>query len=168
MIKPLVKNILVAINGSESSVHAVMYGIIMAKSYHLNIKFVYVVDTATIKRLTLSKFLVQDENAAFEANLRADGEKYLDYAVQLAKQKGVKAERELREGSIWVEVVSAATAFDAKLILLGGRPSRFAVTGQAADESAVFSRTDKEIILNSNCSTLVVYEPKIEQLFRIA
>ena len=168
MLKPLVKNILVAVNGSESSIHAAMYGIIMAKLYHFNLKFVYVVDTATIKRLTISKFLVQDENVAFETNLRADGEKYLEYVVGLARNKGIKAESELREGSVWVEVVSAARAFDAKLILLGGRPSRFAVTGQVENENTTFSRTDRDIILNSNCSTLVVYEPKIEQLFRIA
>ncbi len=168
MLKPLVKNIIVAVNGSESSIHAAMYGIIQAKLYHWNLKFVYVVDTATIKRLTLSKFLVQEENIMFENNLRADGQKYLDYVEKLAKQKGVKAETELREGSVWVEVVSAADQFDAHLILLGGRPARFAVTGNADSNNSVFSHTNREIILNANCSTLVVYEPKIEQLFRIA
>ncbi|MBP5446773.1 MAG: universal stress protein [Treponema sp.] len=167
MIKPLVKNVLVAINGSQSSIHAAMYGIIMAKQYHFNLKFVYVVDTATLKRLTIGKFLVQEESADFESNLHADGEKYLNYVTELAKKKGVKAEAELREGSVWVEVVKAADAFGAKLILLGGHPSRYSVTGKVSDESAIFSRTDKEIILNANCSTLVVYEPKIEELYRI-
>ena len=49
MLKPLVHNVLVSINGSESSSRAAMYGILMAKQQHLNLKFVYVVDTATLK-----------------------------------------------------------------------------------------------------------------------
>ena len=167
MIKPLVKNVLVAVNGSQSSIHAAMYGIILAKQYHFNLKFVYVVDTATLKRLTIGKFLVQEECADFETSLHADGEKYLNYVAELAKKKGVKVETELREGSVWVEVVKAADSFGAKLILLGGHPSRYAVTGKVHDDSNVFSRTDKDIILNANCSTLIVYEPKIEDLFRI-
>lgn len=167
MIKPLVKNILVAVNGSQSSIHAAMYGIILAKQYHYNLKFVYVVDTATVKRLALGKFLAQDESVYFETNLRADGEKYLNLVSDMAKKKGVKAEAELREGSVWVEVVQAADSFGAKLILLGGKSSRYAVTGKASSESSLFSRTDKEIILNANCSTLVVFEPKIEDMFKL-
>ncbi|MCR5045600.1 MAG: universal stress protein [Treponema sp.] len=167
MIKALVKNVLVAINGSQSSIHAAMYGIILAKQYHFNLKFIYVVDTATLKRLTIGKFLIKEESDTFESNLHSDGEKYLDYVTSLAKKKGVKAEAELREGSVWVEVVKAADAFGAKLILLGGHPSRYAVTGKVSDDSTIFSKTDKDIILNANCSTLVVYEPKIEELYRI-
>ena len=166
-MKALVQNILVAVNGSQSSIRAAMYGIIMAKQYRLNLKFVYVVDTATLKRLTIGKFLVQEESAGLEENLRADGEKYLNYVMGLAKKKGVKAESELKEGSVWVEVVHAADAFGAKMILLGGHPSRYAVTGKVASDSSVFSRTNKDIILNANCSALVVYEPKIEDMFRI-
>ncbi len=166
-MKALVQNILVAVNGSQSSIHAAMYGIIMAKQYRLNLKFVYVVDTATLKRLTIGKFLVQEESAGLEGNLRADGEKYLNYVMGLAKKKGVKAEMELREGSVWVEVVKAADMFGAKMILLGGHPSRYAVTGKVHDDSSIFSKTNKDIILNANCSTLVVYEPKVEDLFRI-
>ena len=167
MIKPLVKNVLVAVNGSQSSIHAAMYGIILAKQNHYNLKFVYVVDTATLRRLTIGKFLVQDESDSFESALHSDGEKYLKYVYELAKKKGVKAEFELREGSVWVEVVQAADAFGARLILLGGHPSRYAVTGKASQDSSAFSKTDKEIILNANCSTLVVYEPKIEELFKM-
>ena len=167
MIKPLIKNILVAVDGSQSSIGAAMYGIILAKQNHYNIKFVYVVDTATLKRLTIGKFLVQDESEGFESALHADGEKYLNYVMDLAKKKGVKAESELREGSVWVEVVKAADTFGAKLILLGGHPSRYAVTGKATLDSSAFSKTDRDIILNANCSTLVVYEPKIEDLFKM-
>ncbi|MDE5580034.1 MAG: universal stress protein, partial [Treponemataceae bacterium] len=76
MLKPLVQNVVVAVNGSESSARAAMYGILMAKQQHLNLKFVYVVDTATLKRLTMSPFLLEEENVDFAQNQRADGKKY--------------------------------------------------------------------------------------------
>ena len=61
MSKPFLKNILAAVNGSQSSMQAVMYGIIMAKQYNLNLKIVYVVDTATVKFLASSNFFVAEE-----------------------------------------------------------------------------------------------------------
>lgn len=73
MIKPLVKNVLVAVNGSEASIHALMYGIILAKQQHINLKAVFVVDTATLKQLTLTKFFVADESENYEENLITDG-----------------------------------------------------------------------------------------------
>lgn len=170
MLKPLVHNVLVSINGSESSSRAAMYGILMAKQLHLNLKFVYVVDTATLKRLTISHFLLEEENVSFAQNLRADGQKYLDYAMMLAKKKGVKAQAELLEGSVWGEVISAADKFKAELILIGGSGGTRTSVHAAASGSTGghFSLVDKEIIMNSHCSVMVVREPKIEQLFRIA
>lgn len=170
MLKPLVHNVLVSINGSESSSRAAMYGILMAKQQHLNLKFVYVVDTATLKRLTISHFLLEEENVSFAQNLRADGQKYLDYAMMLAKKKGVKAQAELLEGSVWGEVISAADKFKAELILIGGSGGTRTSVHAAASGSTGghFSLVDKEIIMNSHCSVMVVREPKIEQLYRIA
>ena len=168
MLKPLVQNVVVAVNGSDSSVRAAMYGILMARQQHLNLKFVYVVDTATLKRLTMTHFLLEEENADFAENLRADGKKYLDYAMMLAKKKGVKAQAELLEGSVWGEVISAADKFKAELILIGGSGTDLSRHAAPSGSAGHFSLADKEIIMNSHCSVMVVREPRIEQLFRIS
>lgn len=168
MLKPLIHNVVVAVNGSDSSARAAMYGILMAKQYHLNLKFVYVVDTATLKRLTISHFLLEEENIGFAQDLRADGQKYLDYAMMLAKKKGVKAQTELLEGSVWGEVISAADKFKADLILVGGSGTISSGHAAASGSTGHFSLADKEIIMNAHCSVMVVREPKIEQLFRIS
>ena len=55
MIKPLFQNILVLITGSEASVNAAKYAVLMAKLYRCRVHAVYVVDTATIKTLTLNR-----------------------------------------------------------------------------------------------------------------
>ena len=78
MSKSFYKKIIVAINGSQSSIHAAMYAIMMAKSYNLALKVVYVVDTATIKYLTMNKFFITEEKEEFEKKLKIDGEHYLN------------------------------------------------------------------------------------------
>ena len=62
MIKPLFNSILVVINGSEASIQAAQYGILMARLYRCDMKAIYVVDTATLKELTISKFFVTEES----------------------------------------------------------------------------------------------------------
>ena len=98
-----------------------MYAVMLAKQYSLVLRAVYVVDTATIKFLTSSKFLVSEEKDSYETDLRRDGKTYLEYVKNLAKSKGMEIETELREGSVWAEIIKAADDFSADMILLGGR-----------------------------------------------
>jgi nucleotide-binding universal stress UspA family protein len=165
MIKPLFQKILVAVNGSTQSVHAALYAILMAKMYHCTMKAVYVVDTATLRQLTLSKFFVTEESNSYEENLCSDGTRYLNYVQDLAKMKGVKIETELRKGAVWSEIITASDEFDADVILLGGKPHESSA-GTVARHDAV-SLTNGEIIGSARCNVLVVKEPQIEQLFKL-
>ena len=90
MIKPIFQKVLVLINGSQASIHAAQYGMLMAKLYHCALKAVYVVDVATLKQLTLSKFFVAEESSEYESSLTADGNRYLSYVASLANAKGIK------------------------------------------------------------------------------
>ncbi len=161
MIKPLFTNLLVAISGSDSSIYAAKYGIIMAKLYRCRLSAIYVVDTATIRQLTLSKIFIQEESADYERSLEANGERYLSFVEELARAKGVRAERELRRGAIYTEILAAAHEKKADLILLGG---------WERDRSArdIISHAHREIMVNAHCSVLVVKEPGIDQLYKQA
>mgnify|MGYP003299173207 FL=1 len=118
MIKPLFNNILVVINGSEASIQAAQYGVLMARLYRCDMKAIYVVDTATLKELTISKFFVSEESSEYEKSLTEDGKRYLNYVENLAKAKGIKIETELRKGSVWSEVIAYADDSKSDLILL--------------------------------------------------
>ncbi len=166
MIKPLFQNVIVAINGSGPSIQAAMYGILFAKQYRTRLKFVYVVDSATIRRLTLSNFFVADEAASYGKSLREDGQKYINYVMDLAKSKGVKSEGEVRDGSVWLEIINAADDMKADLIILGGGTERSDFSG-AEKTHTVFSQTYKDIICHANCSVMVVNRQRVEQLFRL-
>lgn len=163
MGKSLFKRIIVVINGKESSIHAVMYAIMMSKSYNSSLKFVYVVDVATIKYLALNNIIISDSKTTFEENLSIDGENYLNYAEMLASKKGIAVQKELRKGAVSTEVLKAAEEFNADLILLGANEKNNAYTVK----NTVLTHQQNEIIVNSKCPVMIVQKPDIEKLFNI-
>jgi nucleotide-binding universal stress UspA family protein len=161
MIKPLFSNIVVAISGSDASILAAKYAIIMAKAYHCRLTAVYVVDTATIRQLTLSKIFIQEESQEYERSLEANGERYLSFVEELAHAKSVKIEREIRHGAIYTEILAAAGDKKADLIILGGWE-------KDSSSRDIFSHSHREIMVNAKCSVLLVKEPGIDLMYRYA
>ena len=161
MLKQLFSNIIVAISGSDASILAAKYAIVMAKLYHCKLSAVYVVDTATIRQLTLSKIFIQEESQEYERSLQANGERYLSFVEELAVAKGVKIDREIRHGAVFTEILAAADEKNADLIILGG---------WERDRSAreIFSHSHKEMMICAKCSVLLVKEQNIEQLYKKA
>ena len=161
MIKPLFQNLLVMVNGTEASINAVKYAVLMAKLYRSKVHAVYVVDTATIKQLTLNRIFIEEESREYEESLEQNGLRYLAY-VELGKAKGVKIETELRRGAIWSEIVASAEERHIDAILLGGSDH------DSTDQKEINSSTFKSILLNARCSVLTVKERMIEQLYKLA
>jgi len=161
MNKPLFSNILVAITGSDASILAAKYAIVMAKVYRCRLSVVYVVDTTTIKQLSLHKIFVQEESREYEKSLEANGERFLSFVEELAKAKDVKIERSLRQGAMYTEILAVADEKKADLIILGG---------WAKDQShrEIFSQTYREILINAKCSVMLVKEPDVEYIYKNA
>lgn len=162
MIKPLFQNLLVMVNGTEASINAVKYAVLMAKLYRSKVHAVYVVDTATIKQLTLNRIFIEEESREYEESLEQNGLRYLAYVDELGKAKGVKIETELRRGAIWSEIVASAEDRHIDAILLGGSDN------DSTDQKEINSSTFKSILLNARCSVLTVKERMIEQLYKLA
>ena len=159
MLKPLIQKIVVAVNGSEKSIAASMYAILLAKEYKCELKALYVVDTTTLKQLTMSKFFVAEESKRYEENLLSDGKRDLNYVQGLAKSKSVKIETELRKGSVWSEIVRTADEFKADLLILGG-------TGDSS--AGKHSSVGYEVVTSAPCNVMIVRQQGIEKLFKIA
>jgi nucleotide-binding universal stress UspA family protein len=159
-MKPLFSHILVAVTGSDASISAAKYAIIMAKQYHCRLSTVYVVDVATIRQLSLSKIFIQEESQDYERSLEANGGRYLSFVEELARAKGVKVEKEIRRGAVYTEILRAAEERKADLIILGG---------WERDRNAreIVSRAHLEVMINAKCPVLVVKEPDIGHLYSI-
>ncbi|MCL2130754.1 MAG: universal stress protein [Treponema sp.] len=161
MIKPLFSNVVVAISGSDASILAAKYAIVMAKAYRCHLTAVYVVDTATIKQLTLSRIFIQEESQDYQNSLEANGERYLTFVEELALAKGVKIDREIRRGAIYSEIIAAADEKKADLIILGGWE-------KDRSPKDIISHSHREIMMNSKCSVFLVKEPDIDRIYKMA
>jgi len=160
-MKPLISNIVTAVTGTDASILAAKYAIVMAKIYRCKLSAVYVVDTATIKQLTLSKIFIQEEGIEYEKSLEANGNRYLTFVEELANAKGVKLDRILRRGAIYTEVLSVADEKKADLILLGGWE-------KDTKTKDIIGTSHREIMANAKCSVMLVKEPTIDQIYKNA
>ena len=161
MAKSFFKKIVVAVNGKQSSIQTAMYAIMMAKSYNLELRFVFVIDTATIKFLSINKLIISDD---LEERLEADGKRYLEYVEMLSVSKGVKCEKDLRKGGVFSEVLKSAQDFGADLILLGGNLREVNKTGI---KHSSLSTAETGILSNATCPVMIVQKPNIEAEFKI-
>ncbi|GHT95193.1 universal stress protein [Spirochaetia bacterium] len=159
MLKPLFSNIVVSISGSDASILAAKYAIIMSKQYKCRLSAVYVVDIATIRQLTLSKIFIQEESLEYETSLEANGKRYLSFVEELARAKGVKIESELRRGAVYTEILGVAEEKQADLIVLGGWEKERSVRD-------IISHSHREIMASAKCSVLLAKEPNIDQLYK--
>ena len=167
MIRPLFRKVIVAVNGSEHSIHAAMDGILLSKQYKCELRAVYVVDTSALRQLTMSKIFMEDESFHYERRLCDDGKRYLSYLESIAREKGVVISTELKKGSIWSELIKSSEDFGADLILLGGKEHIYGKSGSSVHRDKI-SATNAEIIGSALCNVLVVNEPDIGRLFKIA
>ena len=166
-MKPVLKNIVVAVNGSESSVHAAMYGIILAKQLSLNMKAVFVTDAAAVKFLANSRVFTAEERDSYLSDLDADGKKYLAYVSDLAKSKGLTIQTEIRSGSVWAETIHAADEFKADMILIGGGSAAPSYVSDNAYRTNIHTTARMEIATFASCPVLVVHKERVEDLFKI-
>jgi nucleotide-binding universal stress UspA family protein len=158
-MKQIVKKILVAISGSDSSINAAKYAILLAKTFKFDLSVVYVVDTHTLKELLMSKIFIEEESKEFENNLIANGNRYLAYVEELAKEKGVKVEKILKMGNIAAMILEASDKSDVDMIVLGG----WEVNRSKRD---LVSKSHMEVLMDSKCPVLIVKEEEIESIFR--
>jgi len=158
-MKQLISHILTAVTGTDASILAAKYAVIMAKQYHSKMSAVYVVDTATIRQLALSKIFIQEEAAEYEKSLETNGHRYLSFVEELALAKGVKIEKIIRKGAIFTEVLHAADEKKADLILLGGWE-------KDTKTRDIIGHSHREIMANAKCSVMLVKEPGIDQIYK--
>jgi len=153
-------SIVVSINGSDASILAAKYAIVLAKTCQCRLSAVYVVDTATIKQLTLSKILVKEESLDYERSLESNGDRYLSFVEEMAKAKGIKIERELRQGAVYTEILAVAGEKNADLIILGGWE-------KDRNPRDIISHSYREVFANAKCSVLLVKEPNIDKIYKL-
>jgi nucleotide-binding universal stress UspA family protein len=114
------KNILVYIDGSEESISAMMYGILLAKQNKAKLTAMYVVNTKALADLVKVGIFLDLEKNEYQRDLQKDAERYLKHSEKLAKKKEVVVSCITEEGSAHKIVRDYIKANDVDLLVIGG------------------------------------------------
>lgn len=152
-------NILLYIDGSESSITAAQLAITMAKTYGSTLRVMYVVNENLLTELLKAKVFVQMEKMDYERDLEEDGKRYLNYVVKLGDRKGIKVETVLRKGVVHEEVAHEADGWGADLLVQGE-------LGEVLSLRDSFYEEGERILRKVKCPVMVVRgRERIERLF---
>ena len=139
-----IKKILVPTDGSDYSIHAAEYAISIAKTHDAQIMVVYVLDEIVIDR-----FAKVTEREDIERELKADGQRYVNYILALAEKGGVKATSLIAKGRPFEQIVHLSNGLEMDLIVLG-------TYGRRGAERILIGSVAERVIEYARCPVLVV------------
>ena len=139
-----IKKILIPTDGSDYSMRAAELGISVAKMLGAQVMVVYVMDT-----IVLDKIAKAAEREDVELELKHDGERYINYILSLANQKGVNAAFLFAKGRPFEQVVHLAKGLGMDLIVMG-------TYGRRGAERILIGSVAERVIEYATCPVLIV------------
>ncbi len=115
----IVEHILVLVDGTEQSITAAQYAILLAKAVGARLTAMYVVNTRALNDLVKARIFLQAEQDEYQLDLQADAERYLSHVRELAEAKGVPLETLKRSGTVHQEVRNEIVKRKVDLLVLG-------------------------------------------------
>jgi nucleotide-binding universal stress UspA family protein len=157
-VKPFGRTLLY-VDGSESSITAAQYAIVLSKKFGLILKAIYVVNDTLLTELLGAKVFVKMEKMDYERDLEEDGKRYLNYVVKLGQRKGVKVETILRKGIVHEEIAREVENCDCDLLIQGE-------LGEVLSLRDSFYEEGERILRKVSCPVLVVRnKKKVDKLY---
>ena len=114
-----ISKILVYINGTEESITAAQYALVLAASTGASLKVLYVVNTKALNDLVTARIFLKEEQKEYEHDLQEDADRYLNHVKDLARTKGVPIETESSVGNVHQEIVSRVRDEGIDLLVIG-------------------------------------------------
>jgi nucleotide-binding universal stress UspA family protein len=141
-----VKKVLVPIDFSKHSKHALSYAVSFAKQFKAELLLVYVVE-ATVYPADLS--FGQVAFPSFEKELRDRGKEELDALVKSHVGASVKTRIAIRSGKAFLEIIRMAEEEHVDLIII-------ATHGHTGVEHLIFGSTAEKVVRKAQCPVLVL------------
>lgn len=148
MIAPF-SDILVYLDGSEGSLSAAMYSIMLAKSTNANLHALYVVNTKALGDLLNAHIFIDMEKNEYLEDLVKDSERHLRHMKKLALSKDCEVTVLSVEGAPHTEVMKYIKENNIDLLLLGS------INTIHSRREELVSETDR-MLRTSPCPVLVV------------
>ena len=113
-----VNKILVYIDGTDTSIAAAEYAIVLAKLHAAPLHAAFVVDTKVLDDLMRARIFIKAEAADYEYDLEEDGKRYLNHVRQLGRAKGLEVTPVLLKGEPAREITKQLEALEIDLLVL--------------------------------------------------
>lgn len=118
-MKSPISRILVYIDGTDESITAAQYAIMLSAANGAELRALYVVNTRALNDLLKSRIFIEAEQEEYKTDLESDSERYLNHVEKLAQRKGVPITVTKRSGSIFQEIKKEIEENDIDLLILG-------------------------------------------------
>lgn len=141
--------ILVYLDGSEGSISALMYSIMLAKSSGAELHTVYVVNTKALGDLVKSRIFINEEQNEYLKDLKEDAKRHIKHALKLSASKDIDIETAILEGSPHNEITSYIKSNGIDLLIIGS------VNVIRSRREELLSENDR-MLRTSDCPVLVV------------
>lgn len=156
----LVERVLVLVDGSEESLTASEYAILLAKRVDARLYACYVINTRALQDLVRSRIFLETEEREYSHDLEADADRYLNHVSGSAEQKGVPITCIKRSGNVHAELVKVIDEEEIDLLVMG----ELARVRSRRDE---FYDESERTMRSARCSVLIVKDPeRVDDLFQ--
>lgn len=154
-----ITNVLVYIDGTEESITAAQYAVLLASATGARLEALYVVNTRALNDLVKTRIFLREEQEEYQRDIEADAGKYLGHVRELGTRHGVTIETIKASGSVNQEIKRITREHEIDLLVVG-------------ELSHIRSRRDdfydeaERAMRSVNCSVLIVKdEDRVWDLF---
>jgi nucleotide-binding universal stress UspA family protein len=114
-----IKRILVYVDGTEGSITAAQYAVVLSRATGAELTALYVINTRALDDLLKARIFVKAEEEEYKRDLQADANRYLNHVRSLARKKGLNIEAVSVSGSINQEIKRQVKENDIDLMIMG-------------------------------------------------
>jgi nucleotide-binding universal stress UspA family protein len=114
-----IKKILVYVDGTEGSITAAQYAVVLSRATGAELTALYVINTRALDDLLKARIFVKAEEEEYKRDLEADANRYLNHVRSLARKKGLSIEALSVGGSINQEIKRHVKENDIDLMIMG-------------------------------------------------
>jgi nucleotide-binding universal stress UspA family protein len=145
----LIERILVYLDGSEESITAAEYAVMLARQTDAHLYAAYVINTRALTELVRSRIFLEAEEREYARDLETDADRYLRHMEKAAEQKHVPVTLIRRSGNVHQEIVKLIDDERIDLLVLG----ELARVRSRRDE---FYDEAERAMRSAKCSVLIV------------
>ena len=144
-----IERILVYVDGTEESITAAHYAVLLALSTGSTLMVAYIINTRALTDLVKTRIFLQAEQEEYRRDIEADADRYLNHVREIAEKKGVRIETVKKSGNVHQEIKNIVEEHDIDLLVLGE-------LSQIKSRRDEFYNESERAMRRVRCSVLVV------------